>query len=230
MSSTLGTPDTLPVQPASEPSSPTSLGPPLLEPTIKRPAGDYQYHGATHCGECRHPKKYDHIAWRRGLVDGYSCQCSKSPSPLDNTPEETLDAAPTPQLARRTPRCYRCKSTSHLVQICPKQRCTRKCTKCGELGHNASKCSLRAWREAPIIPNALGLLAEAAEQMMLLERINLSSKESALGMKNASNAPSGGLTYSYVATTALDSTRKKEKWTRWTATTRRIGTKAATET
>ena len=77
----------------------------------------------------------------------------------------------------RTPRCFRCKSTSHLVQECPKQRRVRKCTKCGELGHKASKCSLRTWREAPIIPNALGLLAEAAEKMTLLEHINLSNKE-----------------------------------------------------
>ena len=81
------------------------------------------------------------------------------------------------ETGRRTPRCFRCKSTSHLVQECPKQRRVRKCTKCGELGHKASKCSFRTWREAPIVPNALGLLAEAAEKMSLLERINLSSKE-----------------------------------------------------
>ena len=80
-------------------------------------------------------------------------------------------------MGRRTPRCFRCKSTSHLVQECPKQRHVRTCTKCGELGHKASRCSLRTWRKAPIIPNALGLLAEAAEKMLLLERINLSNKE-----------------------------------------------------
>ena len=78
---------------------------------------------------------------------------------------------------RRTPRCYRCKSTSHLVQLCPKQHRVRKCTKCGKQGHKASKCSLRSWRKVPIIPNTLGLLAEAAEQMTLLKRINLSSKQ-----------------------------------------------------
>ena len=81
------------------------------------------------------------------------------------------------ETGRRTPRCFRCKSTSHLVQMCPKQRHVRKCTKCGELGHKASKCSLRSWREAPIVPNALGLLADAAEQMLLLECIDLSNKQ-----------------------------------------------------
>ena len=81
------------------------------------------------------------------------------------------------ETGRRTPRCYRCKSTSHLVQTCPKQCHVHKCTKCGELGHKASKYSLRSWHEAPIVPNALGLLAEAAEQMTLLEHINLSSKQ-----------------------------------------------------
>ena len=61
--------------------------------------------------------------------------------------------------------------------MCPKQRRVCKCTKCGEIGHKARKCSLKSWREAPIIPNALGLLADAAEQMSLLERINLSNKQ-----------------------------------------------------
>ena len=59
MSSTLVSPDTSPVRTASEPSSPISSEPPLLEPV----SNDYKYHGATHCGECRRPKKYDHIAW-----------------------------------------------------------------------------------------------------------------------------------------------------------------------
>ena len=81
------------------------------------------------------------------------------------------------ETGRRTPKCFRCKSTSHLVQMCPKQRRVHKCTKCGELGHKASKCSLRSWREAPIVPNALGLLADATEQMSLLEQINLSNKQ-----------------------------------------------------
>ena len=98
MCSTLGSPATSPVRASSEPSSPVSTGPLDLEPATDRPVSDYQYNGATHCGECRRPKKYDHIDWRRGLVDGYTCQCSKSPSPPDNTPNDP----PTPQLARRT--------------------------------------------------------------------------------------------------------------------------------
>ena len=77
----------------------------------------------------------------------------------------------------RTPRCFRCKSTSHIVQMCPKQRRVQKCTKYGEPGHKASKCSIKNWHKAPIIPNALGLLADATEQMSLLMCINFSSKQ-----------------------------------------------------
>ena len=77
----------------------------------------------------------------------------------------------------RTPTCFRCKSTSHLIQLCPKQHHVCKCTICGNIGHKASKCSLRSWHEAPIIPNTLELLADAAEQMLLVECINLSSKK-----------------------------------------------------
>ena len=81
------------------------------------------------------------------------------------------------ETGHRTPRCYRCKSPSHLVQMCPKQCSVRKCTKCGKLGHKASKCSLRSWCKAPIVPNTLGPLADATEQMSLLEHIDLSNKQ-----------------------------------------------------
>ena len=81
------------------------------------------------------------------------------------------------EVSRHTPRCFRCKSISHLIQMCPKQHCVHKCTKCGKLGHKASKCSLRSWQEAPIVPNVLGLLADPAEQMLLLKHIDLSSKQ-----------------------------------------------------
>ena len=81
------------------------------------------------------------------------------------------------ETGHRTPRCFRCKSTSHLVQMFPKQCRVCKCTKCGELGHKASNCSLKSWREAPIVPNALGLLADTAEQMSFLECIDLSNKQ-----------------------------------------------------
>ena len=63
MSSTLGSPATSPVQSSSEPSSPVLSGPLTLELATDRPVSDYQYNGATHCGECHRPKKYNHITW-----------------------------------------------------------------------------------------------------------------------------------------------------------------------
>ena len=92
-------PSTSPVRASSLPpsSAPSTSPSPELEVTT-----DYKYIGADHCGICRLPLQYDHIAWHRGLVDGYSCQCgrtsSSEPSIPDNTPEGTL----TPQLGRRT--------------------------------------------------------------------------------------------------------------------------------
>lgn len=29
------------------------------------------------CNQCRRPKEYDHVAWARGLTDGYTCRCPK---------------------------------------------------------------------------------------------------------------------------------------------------------
>ena len=77
----------------------------------------------------------------------------------------------------RTPRCYRCKSTSHLVQGCPKQHRARKCTSVACWGTRPANASLGPGAKNPITPNTLGLLAKAVEQMTLLEHINLSSKE-----------------------------------------------------
>ena len=102
MSSDIGSPATLPVQPSSETTSPVFLGPLALELVTDRPVSVYQYNGATHCREFHRPKKYDHIGWQCGLVDGYKCQCSKSPSPPENTPVEKPTASPTPQLAHHT--------------------------------------------------------------------------------------------------------------------------------
>ena len=94
----LHVPSTSPVRASSlPPSSAPSTSP---SPELEVPA-DYKYISADHCGICRRPLQYDHIAWRRGSVDGYTCRCgrtsSSEPSVPDNTPEGTL----TPQLGRR---------------------------------------------------------------------------------------------------------------------------------
>ena len=31
------------------------------------------------CTKCRLPLKYNHVAWARGLSDGYTCRCDKTP-------------------------------------------------------------------------------------------------------------------------------------------------------
>ena len=95
----LHVPSTSPVRASSLPpsSAPSTSPSPELEVTA-----DYKYISADHCGVCRLPLQYNHIAWSRGLVDGHSCRCSRTsssePSPLDNTPEGTL----TPQLGHHT--------------------------------------------------------------------------------------------------------------------------------
>ena len=85
MSSDIGSPATLPVQPSSEPTSPVLSGPLALELVTDRPVSVCQYNGATHYRKCHCPKKYDLIGLQCGLVDRCTCQCSKSPSPPENT-------------------------------------------------------------------------------------------------------------------------------------------------
>ena len=87
-------PSTSPVRASSLP--PSSAPSTSSSPELEIPA-DYKYISADHCGICCLPLQYDHIRWRQGLVDGYTCQCGRTasePSPPDNTPEGTL----TPQL------------------------------------------------------------------------------------------------------------------------------------
>ena len=89
-------PSTSPVRESSLPpsSAPSTSPSPDLEAPI-----DYKYIEAEHCGVCCLPLQYDHICWSRGLINGYTCKCRRSPSepsPTEPTPEEE---APTPQLA-----------------------------------------------------------------------------------------------------------------------------------
>ena len=49
------------------------------------------------CPLCRLPYVYDHIAWCRGLTDGYTCQChKKTPPPKPETSENNITTTETP--------------------------------------------------------------------------------------------------------------------------------------
>ena len=50
------------------------LAPPEPKTTISRPIADGT------CSQCRLPFKYDHMAWCRGLSNGYTCRCPKRPA------------------------------------------------------------------------------------------------------------------------------------------------------
>lgn len=88
------------------------------------------------CPKCRLPLVYDHVAWCRGLTDGYTCRCPKEMSLVIRTKSST------PPLSRRpTPRCFTCKSPHHLKQQCPDYRCYH-CRQYAP-GHRVSLCPKR---------------------------------------------------------------------------------------
>ena len=47
-----------------------------------------------HCPDCRLPTFYDHVACRRGLVDGWTCQCKTKVPPLVDYPSPSLTPDP----------------------------------------------------------------------------------------------------------------------------------------
>ena len=91
--------NTSPVRASSLP--PSSIPSTSPSPELEVPA-DYKYIGADHCGVCHLPLQYDHIAWHRGLVDGYSCRCGRTSSSEHSAPDNTPEGTCTPQLGRRT--------------------------------------------------------------------------------------------------------------------------------
>jgi hypothetical protein len=78
----------------------------------------------------------------------------------------------------RGPRCYKCRSPSHLVSVCPKSRRNRRCTFCGDSEHRASRCPIKRANQAvksETVPEAPSAFAQATrtEEMSLLDRIGL---------------------------------------------------------
>ena len=81
------------------------------------------------CPNCHLPYQYDHVAWCRGQVDGWTCRCKPSrpptPFPNESSPATGSNAIPIqPPLARiYTRKCHACNSPHHTKAICPKYRC-----------------------------------------------------------------------------------------------------------
>ena len=88
------------------------------------------------CPTCRLPLKYDHIAWCRGLTDGYTCQCNKTPT----VTRTVLSIVP----YRPRTRCFVCQQTNHTKQDCTNYQC-RIC-KIWAPGHRFRNCPNRLQR------------------------------------------------------------------------------------
>ena len=43
------------------------------------------------CTKCQLPLKYNHVAWARGLSDGYTCQCNKTPKKEESSEPDLYD-------------------------------------------------------------------------------------------------------------------------------------------
>ena len=69
-------------------TSPKPTPEPTLKALIKR---------TRNCALCRLSYVYDHIAWCRGLTNGYTCHCHKeTPPPEPETPKANITSTETP--------------------------------------------------------------------------------------------------------------------------------------
>jgi hypothetical protein len=77
----------------------------------------------------------------------------------------------------RRRRCFRCKSTEHVVGQCPHRKKNCKCTNCGTTGHHTDNCTIKNRCGSPV-DQVVSPFAEAVEreEMGLLERINMLDK------------------------------------------------------
>src|ERR1700729_1367825 len=67
------------------PSAPTS---PETSTALTKQTGN--------CPKCRLPYHYDHVAWCRGLSDGYTCRCHKKPPASEPTSPTIVETEPDP--------------------------------------------------------------------------------------------------------------------------------------
>ena len=78
-------------------------------------------------------------------------------------------------------RCFKCRSTDHMVSQCPVPHKNKKCTKCGSIDHKTAKCCYRA-QHSPSPQEEGEIISPFAEavqkpEMSLLDRISLLNKE-----------------------------------------------------
>ena len=101
--------------------------------------------------------------------------------PMDPTnpqgPVEMPVLADEPRGQKRK-RCFKCKSTDHVVSQCPVPRKNKKCTKCGSIDHKTAKCRHHR-RQTPEEGEIISPFAKAIQksEMSLLDRISLLDKE-----------------------------------------------------
>src|SRR5271154_246651 len=96
------------------------------------------------CPKCRLPYISDHIAWCRGLDNGYTCRCHRKP--LQPIPEEEPIPSSSTAVVLHSPRlkCFTCGSQTHLKPNCPHYHC-RYCGKDAP-GHWLRNCQFSPHR------------------------------------------------------------------------------------
>ena len=71
------------------------------------------------CPTCQLPYVYDHIAWCREQIDGYTCKCNL---PQPKTPPPTIQSVPIQQPPQKS-HCFLCRSHKHIKTQCVGYRC-----------------------------------------------------------------------------------------------------------
>ena len=133
-------PETVPRTPANSVQSEPAL--PMLAPSPKPKKGN--------CPDCRLPYQYDHVAWCRGQVDGWTCHCKprlSTPFPTEPSPATGSNAVPvrTPLATIYRRKCHTCSSPHHTKTRCPQHTC-RYCYRPAP-GHLERDCKFKKLRD-----------------------------------------------------------------------------------
>ena len=137
------------------------------------------------CPDCHLPYHYDHVAWCRGQVNGWTCCCkSRLPTPFPTKPSPTTGSNTIPiwpPLATiYAKKCHACNSPHHIKVICPKYHCCY----CHHTtpGHLNKDCTIKKLRDQkcnqpPFIPDPAFSMASTTSMEMKM----------AISMENANS-------------------------------------------
>ena len=101
------------------------------------------------CPDCHLPYQYDHVAWCRGQVDGWTCRCKppRPPTPFPTEPSPTTGSNTIPiQPPLSTiyaKKCHTCNSPHHTKVICPKYCCVKLQCNLGDYRQSLSGVEIR---------------------------------------------------------------------------------------